>query len=235
MPQENSHHTMARLIRTIYRSTEEQSIQDDEPKGVLPCAYHITDAFCASDLAKLETLRQKIPLDVSRPTCPRRFLTEKKDTNGQHEQHQEDGWVGALIDSAVASWKLPLHSLPWYRYLEYTEPGGHMDKHTDGSNLHPTTGARSVATMLLYLSTCSEGGETTLYRKVKKGKQQQQQQQQQQNNGIVESIRPVYNTVLIFPHGWQHSGDPVIIDPKIALRVDLAWKDRQDEREQSDT
>ena len=230
---------------------------------LLPCAYHITDAFTESDLEKLNGLREKIPLDVSRPTCPRRFLTEKQldpvhdDTattaknTPLNRQHQEDGWVGALLDKTVASrWNLPFCSLPWYRFLEYTEPGGHMDKHTDGSNLHPATGSRSVATMLIYLSTCRQGGETTLYRgksTKQKGKQFKQQQtgkrpnnlkgnqqpkQQQQKNQqydavdlVIERIRPIRNTVLIFPHSWPHSGDPVVADdPKIALRVDLTWK-----------
>mmetsp|Transcript_44581 Transcript_44581/g.93563 ORF Transcript_44581/g.93563 Transcript_44581/m.93563 type:complete len:249 (+) Transcript_44581:212-958(+) len=207
------------------------------------CAFHITNAFRESDLQKLDNLRQKIPLDVSRPTCPRRFLTEKhlldeegdgNDDDDDRRQHMEDGWVGALIDDTIqGDWDLPFRCLPWYRYLEYTEPGGHMAKHSDGSNVHPKTGARSVATMMIYLSTCRTGGETTLYRKKERGKkktkhrgllaQTAQTDDADSNANILESIRPTYNTVLIFPHSWQHSGDPVIEDPKIALRVDLAW------------
>lgn len=204
-------------VRTIFRSDAERLAEEERlssvgvypHRGVLPCAFHVVNAFDVADLEKLDALRRRIPLDKSRPTCPRRFLTEKKDAHGN--QHQEDGWVGEMIDRTVASWALPypFASLPWYRYLEYTEPGGHMDKHTDGSNLHPDTGARSVATMLLYFTTCTAGGETTLYRK---------------DGSIVESVRPAANTVLIFPHPWQHSGDPVLEDPKICLRVDLAWK-----------
>ena len=204
-------------VRQIFQSTD-----SDETI----CAYHITNAFSQTDLDKLNELRQRIPLDVSRPTCPRRFLTEKTEIDEQdaNRQHREDGWVGALIDATVDSWNLPhaFASLPWYRFLEYTEPGGHMAKHTDGSNTHQ--GSKSVATMLLYLSTCREGGETTLYRK--RPKKSGGKKKDTTDDEILESIRPVYNTVLIFPHAWPHSGDPVVSDPKIALRVDLTLKSR---------
>jgi len=297
------------------------------PPPLLDCAFHITDAFSEADLVRLEALRQSLPLDRSRPTCPRRFVTEKDYTNEccdnhhniqQHQTQQwQDGWIGALVDRAVASWNLfgdsadisdnnrappasaQLQSLPWYRFLEYScsstttstatsssssagdgdddgaqePPLVHhsMDRHTDGSNVHPATGARSVATMLLYLSTCRAGGETTLYYPTttaakKKKKRNSSKKNPKSTNvskfssstevneedptssniesddrgdehddpagAILERIRPVYNTVLIFPHFWPHSGDPVLggdeadsaSPPKIALRVDLAWK-----------
>ena len=216
-------------IRRIIQCLDEGNRQGDsaskkksDNRPSLTCAYHIEDAFSLDDLEKLNELRHRIPLDVSRPTCPRRFLTEKPihiDDENSRKQHREDGWVGALIDKTIDSWKLQQHSfqsLPWYRFLEYTEPGGHMDKHSDGSNLHPNTGAKSVATMLIYLSTCQSGGETTLYcRKKTKGATEDR---------VLERIRPLYNSVLIFPHAWQHSGDAVQTDPKIVLRVDLALR-----------
>ena len=234
--------SLAPIVRTIpVPDTASANSAGHHKPLPLSRAYHITHAFVKEDLERLNRLRHSIPLDLSRPTCPRRFLTEKPllrsydgDNNSADEDnlpprptvHREDGWVGALIDRTVASWGLPLPhnqrlvSLPWYRYLEYTEPGGHMDRHTDGSNVHPNTGARSVATMLIYLSTCREGGETTLYHR--QGKKIQIKQRHSDNSDIVERIRPVYNTALIFPHAWPHSGDPIVEDAKIALRVDLA-------------
>jgi hypothetical protein len=146
------------IIRRIYQPV---TITSTNKNNSLSCAYHISNAFEEADLDKLNALRLKIPHDLSRPTCPRRFLTEKQDAS---HQFQQDGWVGRLIDETVASWKLDdsFCCLPWYRFLEYNS-GGHMDKHTDGSNVHPETNARSVATMLIYLSTCRSGGATTLY------------------------------------------------------------------------
>jgi len=183
--------------------------------------------FSYDALAKLQELRLQIPLDITRKTCPRRFLTEKQQVDDNTKpQHHEDGWVGALIDSAVLGWNLThrLRSLPWYRFLEYSE-GGYMNKHTDGSNLHPETMQRSVATMMIYLSTCSTGGETTLYRKCKKRRKHKGKRNDELSDepDVIERIRPVWNTALIFPHGWQHSGDHVEKESKIALRVDLTW------------
>jgi hypothetical protein len=249
-------------VRKIYPSAEAEAEAEDQaavveplPRSLLdphkpkhlPCAFHITNAFSPHALEKLDALRLRIPLDVSRPTCPRRFLTEKRqedccidDTENNNRQHQEDGWVGALIDSTLLTWNLThthsnhsLRSLPWFRFLEYSQ-GGYMDKHTDGSNLHPDTGERSVATMMLYLSTCTVGGETTLYHKKKSRpscskKMRKQQKEETKESIVMERIQPIRNTVLIFPHSWQHSGGSVFEDPKIALRVDLAWAETQTE------
>ena len=218
---------------------KEQQLASCKENGVFPFALHIENAFSKHDLEKLDDLRLRIPLDVSRPTCPRRFLTEKPvdpDDKSVLQQHRENGWVGQLIDAALESWKLPfpMVSLPWYRFLEYTEPGGHMKRHSDGSNLHPGTRTRSVATMLIYLSTCRTGGETTLYRskKCKKSRQKSRPQPEEveDEEDVIESIKPMHNTVLIFPHNWPHSGDPVVEDTKIALRVDLTWKPRRQTR-----
>ena len=37
---------------------------------------------------------------------------------------------------------------------------------------------------------------------------------------LIEAFHPIWNTALIFPHPWLHSGLPVV-KPKICLRVDL--------------
>lgn len=232
-------------IRRIYQSEDDASnaSEDDisttifesgDKTSSLAVALHITkDAFTFNDLAKLESLRSKVPLDLSRPTCPRRFITEKETKNDAEQQYQEDGWIRILLNKTIQErWNLPFQCLPWYRFLEYTSEGGCMAKHSDGTNTYK--GMQSVATMLLYLSTCDSGGETTLYKKKKKKTKREKKNRNLQlpcnglnhddgSGNILESIRPVYNTVLIFPHGWQHSGDNVEAKhPKIVLRVDLA-------------
>eukprot|EP00547_Thalassionema_nitzschioides_P006119 CAMPEP_0194214266 /NCGR_PEP_ID=MMETSP0156-20130528/15456_1 /TAXON_ID=33649 /ORGANISM="Thalassionema nitzschioides, Strain L26-B" /LENGTH=233 /DNA_ID=CAMNT_0038942495 /DNA_START=61 /DNA_END=762 /DNA_ORIENTATION=+ len=221
-------------IRRIYRSEEDNTkndiSHDFEFEATLSVALHITKgAFLQHDLDKLESLRNKLPLDLSRPTCPRRFVTEKMNAEQLH-QHQEDGWIGTLLNKTIQErWNLPFQCLPWYRFLEYKTAGGCMTKHSDGTNTHENV--RSVATMLLYLSTCGSGGETTLYKRKNKEKRKKNRDihckhadgYNEETDDILESIRPMYNTVLIFPHGWQHSGDTVTANnPKIVLRVDLA-------------
>lgn len=228
-------------IRTIFQPVEEEQQQVTNISS-LSCAYHITNAFSDDDLQLLQQLRQRLPLDVSRPTCPRRFVTEKQQQqDGTTTTTIEDGWIGQLIDRTIAiSWKLPFQSLPWFRFLEYTKTGSHMDRHTDGSNVHPVSGERSIATMLIYLSTCYDGGgATTLYVKKK-----QKKNKQKNNKGVndrtapvvsetapppqvVEHVIPAYNTALIFPHTWPHSGDPVLDDHKICLRVDLTRRSKE--------
>lgn len=251
-------------IRRIYRSLDEQRREESKPinnncndaetlcskvlsdnndSSRLVCAYHIEQALSEQDLLRLDELRHRIPLDVSRPTCPRRFVSEKHlftiqdnndmDKNTTKTMHKEDGWIGRLIDANLARWNVLGHtrgkyfqSLPWFRFLEYSE-GGQMAIHTDGSNHHPKTGERSVATMMIYLSTCDNGGETTLYHKIVDSSIQKGSDKRNSNFVTVplEHIPPTRNTVLIFPHSWQHSGDPVrsASQPKIALRIDLCF------------
>ena len=130
----------------------------------LHTAYHVINALPSDFLERLDFLRPNIPLDLSRPTCPRRFLSEWEGNPGDPERHHENGWVTLGINQAVQSWNLDvdLETMPWFRFLEY--PPGHvgMPPHVDGCNKHPHTDMQSVATMLIYLSdSCTEiDGET---------------------------------------------------------------------------
>mmetsp|Transcript_5015 Transcript_5015/g.12478 ORF Transcript_5015/g.12478 Transcript_5015/m.12478 type:complete len:669 (-) Transcript_5015:75-2081(-) len=230
----NTNHSTVRIIHHPKDDSEEDETDNNDAN--LLVAFHIQNAFSETDLKKLNDLRLRIPLDLSRPTCPRRFVTEKEyggDNDNVCSHPRENGWIGEFLNAAVQSWNLPdpsLQCLPWYRFLEYTkgEQQHVMAKHTDGTNVHPATGARSIATMLIYLSTCNDGGgATTLYRRRQhktKGRQKSKATTEQEaNNDVIESISPTYNTALIFPHNWPHSGEAIVQDPKIALRVDLTW------------
>ena len=123
-----------------------------------------------------------------------------------------------------------------------------MIQHQDGFSVHPIHGTTSVATMLIYLSTCHEGGETAIYQTPKKRiktrkKKKKRLTKQQRKDGktsatqveeqhetkvakevpqLVEAVPAILNTALIFPHPWLHAGLPVVAKhPKICLRVDL--------------
>lgn len=81
-----------------------QSAKDPASRtsDTLDCAFHITHALRAADLARLEVLRRSLPLDRSRPTCPRRFVTEKEIVGAEGptatSMRRADGWIGALMD-----------------------------------------------------------------------------------------------------------------------------------------
>jgi hypothetical protein len=220
----------APVVRKIWRSAEEQRLYEASDSASLAaqpmlCAYHVENAFPAVVLAKFEELRQRMPLDLTRPTCPRRFLSEwdEEDSESAIRQHHEDGWVGRHIDEGLRQWQLGEYaSQPWFRFLEYSE-GGAMAVHTDGSCCHPVTGDRSEATMLVYLSTCDTGGETALFKKLDKKEKREQKKLGlgDQPPPLIEAVRPAWNTALIFPHNWQHEGCPVLAQPKIALRCQV--------------
>ena len=79
----------------------------------LDTAFIVTDAFPDGFLRDLEALRARIPLDASRPTCPRRFLqewlppgvaSEKVIAGSSKPRHYEDGWATAGIDRGLAVW-----------------------------------------------------------------------------------------------------------------------------------
>ena len=210
----------------------------------LHTAYHITDCLPQEFLERLDKLRPTIPVDLSRPTCPRRFLSEWEGNPGDPQRHREDGWVSAGINKAIQSWFrfLPekLETMPWFRFLEYPEKHPGMPKHTDGSNKHPYTSDQSVATMLIYLSDSSGskgvegvegkqveqedvGGGTTLYVKHQVSKKERRQGVVRRDL-VLESIPCVRNSAIIFPHQWLHAGDAVGMHPKIALRCELLFK-----------
>ena len=208
-------------------------------RGPLPVAFHVTNALPEEFLRQLDELRSSVPIDNSRPTCPRRFFQEWANNDdpgnadatwGTVAHHYENGWVTRGLAACLKVWMnvagedflggRTLAPLPWFRFLEYGS-GGRMDRHTDGSNAHPADpGSRSVATMLVYLSTCSDGGGgTSLHRKL--AKKNGAPSLNTDCDDLIEVVVPSRNSVLIFPHAWPHAGCEVKEDPKIALRAEL--------------
>jgi hypothetical protein len=196
----------------------------------LRTAYIVEEALPGGFLEQLDVLRKKLPLDLSRPTCPRRFLSEwEGNPDDPRERHKENGWVSHGIDTAMKGWGLEeeVRVMPWFRFLEYSPFHQGMSKHTDGSNVHPITGQYSVATMLIYLSTCPENTSgTTLFVKGRKlTKREKRKGLPAFEDTVLESFPCKRNTALIFPHSWLHRGDPVGPVSKIALRCELLLGD----------
>jgi len=264
-----------RELKEAWRPRVRPIYNEDFPPGggALPAAFHVTNALPDSFLAQLDELRSRVPLDDSRPTCPRRFFQEWSEaatdepikgsaaaagasmegggTWGSVARHYENGWVTKGLGECLDEWMGQLDllggrrlaAMPWFRFLEYGE-GGSMDRHTDGSNAHPADPAtRSVATMLVYLSSCADGGGgTSLHRKPLGKKKKNGRGGDSAHQGgptgpartagkpaaaaagssdLIEVVVPARNSVLIFPHAWPHAGCEVRGDPKIALRAEL--------------
>jgi len=123
-----------------------------------------------------------------------------------------------------AGWRL--EASPFYRILEYSEGGG-MVRHSDGNNAHPSRpDVRTQFTMLVYLSTCADGGGATSLFRTKKAKQGRKPPQEGadtsgDSDDLIESVAPVRNSALLFPHAWPHTGCEVRGSKKIALRAEL--------------
>jgi hypothetical protein len=91
------------------------------------------------------------------------------------------------------------------RFLRYSMPGGSLPPHEDLSRTDPLLGRVSTHTFILYLSSCSSGGETILLRNMC-----------DTNDGIY--IKPVRGRLLLFPHKCIHEGATVVDCPKLLLR-----------------
>ena len=195
----------------------------------------IDDAFPSSFIDELNKLRERLQLDLKRPTCPRRFFKECRG-NSNLQMATEDGWVGCTLTTFFQQYSMPFHVFPFFRFLEY-KPGGSMAKHTDGTNAH-TIGdqvIKSTHTMLLYLNDCDGGGETCIWKlKDKKDKKKRKNGRKQAEGGggddddIIERVSCKQNRILIFPHQTPHEGCLVEEGAqKICLRAELYYYDNE--------
>lgn len=158
-------------------------------------------------LAKLDELRLSLPRDTRRPTAVRRFYDDRASSGG-------GDWVCSAVADVISAAGLDtrfMQTMPFWRFIEYSA-GGAMAAHTDGSNRHPSTGKGTTHTMLLYLSSCTSGGETALLA-TRSGTEQ------------LAAVRPQRGDLLIFPHKCPHVGCTVGDEPKVALRGELISED----------
>jgi len=119
----------------------------------------------------------------------------------------EDPTIAALVWSRVAT-KLP----PWknrtptginerLRFYRY-ELGQSFPAHTDG--YHEDANQRSELTLLLYLNSDFEGGETVFT-----------------DSG--NALQPATGSALIFPHDLWHEGRPLKSGRKYVVRTDVMF------------
>jgi len=108
---------------------------------------------------------------------------------------------------------------PHMRFLNYEVQGVDLSSHTDLSRNHPFKDIRSTHTFLLYLTTCDEGGETSLL-------------QDLQSETILCQSSPTSRRLLLFPHDCPHSGEVVVCVPKLLLRGEVFLPLTQKSKEQ---
>ncbi|KAG9415793.1 hypothetical protein AC1031_000172 [Aphanomyces cochlioides] len=113
------------------------------------------------------------------------------------------GWVIDAIRQACGK-----DVFPNMRFLHYNEVGGSLPPHVDLSrtDIH---GVTSTKTFILYLSSCTEGGETNFLTSPA------------QDNVILAGVKPQRGRLLIFPHNCPHEGAVVQHVPKLLLRGEM--------------
>ena len=100
---------------------------------------------------------------------------------------------------------------PLMRFLHYTEAGAVLAPHIDLSRTDLRSAQRSTHSFLLYLSTCSQGGETALLNAVTgEGRHE-----------YLATVAPQRGRLLIFPHRCPHEGLVVVDTPKMLIRGEL--------------
>ena len=102
------------------------------------------------------------------------------------------------------------------RLLSYETQGGQLPPHTDFSRTD-YRGMQSTHTFLLYMTDCTEGGETLLLRSV----QPLMDGSGGSSNNVVAAVKPQRGTLLLFPHRCPHAGAPVVDVPKRLVRGEL--------------
>lgn len=66
-------------------------------RPTLNMAYHVANALPGAFLRQLDALRLRVPLDNSRPTCPRRFFQVNDDMTETSKVYEADACSHAFI------------------------------------------------------------------------------------------------------------------------------------------
>lgn len=105
---------------------------------------------------------------------------------------------------------------PQMKFLIYREPKGSLAPHVDLSknceDFPNYSALHSTHTLILYLTDCEIGGNTTLLNSVKK---------ECFGDNVIRTVQPKRGRLLVFPHLCPHAGAPVESVPKILLRGEV--------------
>ena len=217
-------------------------------------SFIIDKAFSEVFLSRLVDLYESMPLENQdrrdqekkrySDTCARRKFFRERGAM----------WISRTIEYVLAQLKsssvernlnLPRHEsklpcccFPRMRFLNYQKPGGMMKPHVDLSKSHlfrkeealmlscdrQSMVVESTFTFILYLTDCSDGGETVFLRRLgdKKSSRDPKIGVDEDSSNIISRVSPKRGRLLIFPHEAPHAGAPVGREvPKLFLRGEL--------------
>jgi ankyrin repeat protein len=198
---ELSHSSTAPLITTLIPCSSPLS------DGIGSC--YIDNFFSDSFLEYLDTcfnhchtafLSKPVPLCC----CPQRYHLYDSDSIIRREISSALAYLERYSEVQVSH----CHAiLPMMKYLHYTSLEAKLEPHLDLSKYDPISRISSTHTLILYLTTCEEGGETILMDSVI-------------NPTIRLPVKPKRGRMLLFPHHCPHEGGIIRQVPKILLRCE---------------
>ena len=83
--------TVLKTIDTMKDSKKIMALPESKSYHPNLTAYVLDNVFCEETCKKIDQLRNKIELDLKRPTCARRFFKEWIGTQTQQTRHSENG------------------------------------------------------------------------------------------------------------------------------------------------
>jgi len=175
---------------------------------------YVDGCFDDATLDRFGALWEKLPLapkDKASPTERAYFA----DT---------EGWMARELQRAVDAAKLLISTevMLHMRFLIYPEPGGSLPAHVDLSRVESTSGRRSTHTFLLYLSDCSNGGETT-FLECREGDAALAAHggMAPGPRDVVGKVLPKRGRLLLMPHACPHLAAPTYDVPKVLIRGEV--------------
>jgi hypothetical protein len=211
-------------------------------------AYVIDGSIDEEALRWIDNFRCSLPLNSKRPTVDRRFFADGPEALGEDIASQSfpidsKRPIARTLEVAMErsifagpndgssnqpnSSRLRCHVFRYQRFLEYTKVGSQLDPHTDGNKVCDDTQLTSTHTLLLYLTDCSEGGETLVMTRCAReilttGSTNDGTLNGEIDDPVLHATHPRRGRILIFPHSTPHAGAKVVSVPKICLRAEVA-------------
>jgi len=135
-----------------------------------------------------------------------------------------EGWVTRELEAAAAAAGLPgpLRVQAPMRFLCYTTPGGYLPPHVDLPRLDAAIGRRTTHSFLLYLTDCTEGGETLLL-ECRKGDEELARMGGVVHGprGTLVAVEPRRGRLLLMPHSCPHASAATVDVPKLLVRGEV--------------